>query len=364
MSYKYLQLEEYIKAQILASNFKKGERISSEAELAKQFDLSRQTVRSAIADLVNSGYLYTVQGKGTFVSAGKPGKKRTYLIGFVTGRFNSYNIFPKILSGINSYTINTGYNFLIGETQNSLEGEYKCLQNFLDKGIDALIVDPAKSGIPNPNIECYGEFVKREIPVIFYNSYPPNFDSSYVIADDCQGGYIAAKHLLDYGHRDICGIFKLDDVQGHARFNGFARAFREYGLPIPENNILWFSSEDYPTMWNPSDYNSALDNRIMDKLHTCTAMVAYNDYVTVRVIQLLQKCNIRFPEDFSIVSFDNTDLTSFSGVSITSIEHPSFAMGESLGALVIELLTNPSKIIKQILPVDIVAMESTRKSEK
>ena len=32
-----------------------------------RFGVSRITVRKAITDLVNEGYLYTVQGKGTFV---------------------------------------------------------------------------------------------------------------------------------------------------------------------------------------------------------------------------------------------------------------------------------------------------------
>ncbi len=361
MAYKYLQLEEYIKDRILTGNFKTGEKISSESELAKQFNLSRLTVRTAISNLVKSGLLYTVQGKGTYVAEGTSSKTKTQLIGFATMRFNDYSIFPKIIAGINSQTITEGYSLMISETQNTIEGEYSCLINFLEKGIDALIIDPCKSALPNPNLELYQEFAKREIPVVFYNGYRAELEYSYVIADDRQGGYLAAKHLLDYGHRKICAIFKMDDRQGHSRFHGFAQAYREYGLPVPEDNILWFSTEDYLSFWNGANGDSSkLDNLMMEKINKSTAMVAYNDYVTVKVLKLLVKYGVKCPDDFSIVSFDDTDLTSFSDVTITSILHPSLTMGEKLGAAILELFHQPSKIIRQIIPMNIVVRQSTK----
>jgi GntR family transcriptional regulator len=45
--------------------------IPSEHELCTQYDVSRITVRKALADLIHEGLLYTVQGKGTFVAARK-----------------------------------------------------------------------------------------------------------------------------------------------------------------------------------------------------------------------------------------------------------------------------------------------------
>jgi GntR family transcriptional regulator of arabinose operon len=361
MSYKYLQIEEYIKEQIFTGGFGKGEKISSEAELSKQFNVSRQTIRTAISNLVKSGLLYTVQGKGIFVADGRQGKAGTNLIGFATMRFSDYNIFPKIITGINSRTMLKGYSLVVGETQNTIEGEFCCLKGFLEKGVEALIVDPCKSVLPTPNLDIYKEFERRGIPVIFYNGYRADLDYSYVVADDQLGGYMAAKHLLDYGHRKISGIFKLDDIQAHKRFQGFAMAFREYGVPIPEEVIFWFSTEDYKYFWNDSNEESSrLDDLIMDKISDSTAMVAYNDYIAVKILKLLQKHKIKFPEEFSLVSFDDTDLTSFSSVAITSIKHPSMAMGEKLGESVLDLLTNTTKRIRQVLPTEIIIRESTK----
>ena len=56
---------------IKTEEWKKGQLIPSEKEFCEQFQVSRPTVRAAIAYLANQGYLVTVKGKGTFVSKPK-----------------------------------------------------------------------------------------------------------------------------------------------------------------------------------------------------------------------------------------------------------------------------------------------------
>lgn len=64
----YQQIFSYIKEYIENGIYEKGNIIPSEKELCNQFNTSRMTVRRAIDELVNDGFLYRVQGRGTFVS--------------------------------------------------------------------------------------------------------------------------------------------------------------------------------------------------------------------------------------------------------------------------------------------------------
>ncbi len=64
----YWQIKEIIHDQIISGELKPGDQLLSEPKLAAQYDVNRLTVRSAITELVNSGYLYRVHGHGTFVS--------------------------------------------------------------------------------------------------------------------------------------------------------------------------------------------------------------------------------------------------------------------------------------------------------
>ena len=63
----YYQLYKIILRDIKNGDIKEGESIPTEIELMSQFDISRATVRQAIMELVNEGYLNRMKGKGTYV---------------------------------------------------------------------------------------------------------------------------------------------------------------------------------------------------------------------------------------------------------------------------------------------------------
>ena len=64
----YTQLARSLADAILAGEFPEGDRLPTEAELAVQYRVGRQTVRRAYQDLVSEGLVYRVPGKGTFAT--------------------------------------------------------------------------------------------------------------------------------------------------------------------------------------------------------------------------------------------------------------------------------------------------------
>lgn len=67
----YQQLREIMREKIETGEWERGQLIPGENELCRMFDLSRGTVRQALAELVQDGLLERRQGKGTFVSGRK-----------------------------------------------------------------------------------------------------------------------------------------------------------------------------------------------------------------------------------------------------------------------------------------------------
>ncbi len=64
----YFQIMEQLKTQIKNGELKADALLPSEREYAEQFGISRMTVRQALSNLVNEGFLYRQKGRGTFVS--------------------------------------------------------------------------------------------------------------------------------------------------------------------------------------------------------------------------------------------------------------------------------------------------------
>jgi GntR family transcriptional regulator len=67
----YKVIESDIKTKINQGELKSGDLVPSENELKDQYNVSRMTVRQALNNLVNEGYLYRHKGKGTFISQRK-----------------------------------------------------------------------------------------------------------------------------------------------------------------------------------------------------------------------------------------------------------------------------------------------------
>ena len=78
----YIQLKNTLTAQITQGDYVAHQQLPSERELCEHFNVSRTTVRQAIADLMHEELVYSRAGKGTFVSELKISQQLRALTGF------------------------------------------------------------------------------------------------------------------------------------------------------------------------------------------------------------------------------------------------------------------------------------------
>ncbi|MFE8071821.1 GntR family transcriptional regulator [Marinobacteraceae bacterium S3BR75-40.1] len=78
----YVQIKEQLKQRILEGTYAPHDRLPSENELMRTFEVSRITVRQALRDLHSEGLVFSAQGKGTFVSKPKAVQDIRRLEGF------------------------------------------------------------------------------------------------------------------------------------------------------------------------------------------------------------------------------------------------------------------------------------------
>lgn len=352
---KYQMLKDYIIETIKSEQLNTGDKFFSENELSERFDISRHTIRQAVGELVNEGWLYRVQGKGTFVNRRPDQKHRgSKIIGVLSGCLDSCSSLP-IIKGIYDILSQNGYNMFLGYTYNSHEKERLCLENLLSQDISGLIVEPVKSALPNPNIDIYKKFGKLNIPTLFIHGCYRELDYSYIGEDDTEAGYAAARHLLSLGHEKISGIFKMDDIQGLLRFSGFQKAHIEAGLQVPDSNILWFETEDMDTKLGLNA--GYLENLISQ----CTAVVCYDDEVVLRVLDTLRYKGLKIPDDISIVSLDTSKILSASPIKFTKVLYPRESLGEKCGEAIISMIERTQDYYDEIIKPELIIMESTKK---
>jgi len=156
--------------------------------------------------------------------------QKTSTIGLVviglTGSFYSH-----ILEGVDGVAQATEYGILLACSYGYPDKERRIIQMLLDKRVDGLMVAPAD---PEENREFYEELLALQVPVVLIDRYIPGLPVDFVATNNELGGYLATRHLLQLGRRQIVFVSngsrerRATSVIG--RFAGYQRALAEYNI--------------------------------------------------------------------------------------------------------------------------------------
>ena len=334
---KYVQIVEELKGKVLSGQIQPGDKLPSENVLAAQYHVSRQTVRKAIAILENEGYVYAEHGRGTFCTELVRHRHESGNIAVVTTYLSDY-IFPRVIQGIDDVLTGAGYSIILKNTKNSRTREAECLQDLLNKGVDGAIIEPSKSQIFCRHMNLYEQLEKLHIPYVFIQGcFPQMSDKPHVLMNDCLGGYMITKYLIDRGHKDIVGVFKADDMQGQNRHKGYVKALQEAGMLYDPDKVVWFHTEDRRIHPYETVRSMVAEKKSMD------AVVCYNDQTAQQVIRALQEEGLRIPEDISVTGYDNSSLANREGLRLTTIDHPQEKLGAMAANLLLSMIKNDGR---------------------
>lgn len=143
------------------------------------------------------------------------------------------------------------------------------------------------------------EILAFQKPVVLLDRHYPNLQTLSVDLDDYGGGYTAAAHFVQNGHRNVgfAGpvMTKADVIMN--RLKGFQDGLRENGICLPEENIF-----SCPT---PYAFGLVEGKKIAKLANRPTAIFATMDTLAIGIMEGLKESGIRVPDDVSLIGFDN-----------------------------------------------------------
>ncbi len=339
---KSSRIQDHILGKILDGSLRVGDKIPSQVELADQFDVNKMTANKAVSVLVGKGYLERRPGgAGTYVI-----RTSTYPKGriLMVGPALRENVFyASMLTGAQQAAYKDGYQF-----------EYLGWPIGRDGHID---VDPQRiiaSGAAG--VLSFGP-ERPELPphlphICLAHPGPDHPECNYVVSDDFGGGYLAAKHLLEMGHRRI--IFAVEDGRYHHRLrcDGFARAIEECSDPQAHLH-LYKLAQSMPIL-------QALVHQLKGELSSYTALACNSDGLAIRIIERCATQGIEVPRDLSITGFGANNRLYHQ--HITSIDQHIVDCCFHAGSVLIELIEKKrTPPVHEILPVDLLEGDSVKR---
>lgn len=340
---KYKQIKSWLLKKIENGEFIPHQKIYSETELMQRFCVSRHTARLAISELVNEGWLYKEQGAGTFFDIRQKKEYQTYTknptnnIAIVTTYISDY-IFPSIIAGAESVFRKNGYDVTLFSTNNNQDIEREVLEKIINGNYAGAIIEPTQSASPHTNIPYYLELKLNNFPFVMINAYYDKLEPNYLVMDDEQTSYELTELLIQNGHQRIVGFFKIDDLQGVLRIKGFYKALKKNKITIKSDSIITFTTGEKNS--KPAE---SFERLLAQTENKPTAAVLYNDELAMCLLHIIRKHQLKIPEDFSFVSFDNSFLAEITEVKLTSASHPKQEMGIKAAEMVIHLLKSKTE---------------------
>ncbi|MDD3795100.1 MAG: LacI family DNA-binding transcriptional regulator [Lachnospiraceae bacterium] len=160
------------------------------------------------------------------------------------------------------------------------------------------------------------------IPVVFVERLADSRGFNQVCIDNSLGGYLAARHLIERGHRRIVYIGRgyLDNDSGSRRFQGFLRAIKEAENP-PEYLIKECSSPDV------SESYRAMQEADKE-LPGFTGVQTWYDGYAIGVLQYLYEKGLRVPDQVEVIGHDDT-YSSLLAPPVSSVQLPFEEMAKA-----------------------------------
>lgn len=311
--------------QIVLGAIAPGEKLPSENEMLKQYNVGRMTIRNALALLVNEGFLTKSQGRGTFCTGGKAAGKALN-IEVLLDMTDAYFI-PYYVHGISEVLSESNSNFLISDTKDSDEILCCLLENISVKGSSGVILQytgPKEDGPYSERLKRYLDLLlAKGLPVIILDGMVDNPRISCFTIDERDGGHRAAEHLAAFGHKK-CAVINLGTHRdSRLRSQGFMEGAGVFGMEPP----VEIKAAD---IWE-EELVKAVRSGV-------TGIFAYNDNAAIKSILTLRKEGYRIPEDVSVIGFDDTYLAAASDPPLTCLAHPKETIGRDAAHLLLSMI--------------------------
>ena len=200
-------------------------------------------------------------------------------------------------------------------------------------------------------LKSFEKMLDPRMAVVFGGDLGGSKKYPFVDVDNVKGGYLATKHLIDSGCKNIVtitGDLKLQS--GRDRLDGYEKAITAAGLKISDQLIIH------------GDYTQSkaeeLTRQLVKNKTKFDGVFAGNDLSAVGAINVLLQNGISVPGKVKVVGFDDSPIANKNQPSITTIRQPIRELGAQVAESLLAILDG-QEVEDKILDVKLIKRESS-----
>lgn len=255
--------------------------------------------------------------------------------------------FSEVARGVEDACREAGYNLVLCCSNWDKDQEKSCLETLIQNQVDGLIINPNSLS----NIKL---IEKTGIPVVFLSTRINDGYSTYVGVDNALGAQIATEHLIQCGYQRVAYIGGATrSYSNNERLNGYLAALKKNGIETI-NGLIMSGKFD-----NESGYE--LTKRLFKRQDPPDAVFAGNDMIALGVMEYAQERNLKIPEDFGIIGFDDMFASGLPQIQLSTMAIPKTFLGKkSLDILLDKINSDELGSMNYVIKPRLIIRKTTR----
>lgn len=349
----FAEVRDRLRADIRRRNMSVGDRMPTVSQLAKEYNVSRNTVIRAVTELVNEGVLESRRRVGITVRSisFRIGVKKKSLLAI--SKYGPVHVSKKMSDAIIESL--PGWRMFHTEISGAESNDY--CEEFLDEFINNNQYEVYLLNSVNSKLKRY--FQKRQLPCVVVGDLSEGIDLPNVAFDEYERYYQATSYLLQKGYPNIAFIqFARKNPGDYRRETAVCAAYSEAQCHDEIKKPVLLDVDD-------SDRQKAelvLDNFIREALFP-VGVVSGSDTATCWLLQKAHDIGIEIPGQLGIVTSGITDLPTHTYPQITSLKPDQTRLGFAVGGMLTRILAGygpePRHLIIPYHPPYIIERQTT-----
>jgi len=269
-------------------------------------------------------------------------QNKTNTIGII---FNDLSnpFYSEILSVIGERLNKTNYSMLISYSHYDTAQERANIISMLSKRVDGIIMSPIDD--KSENIELLN---KSNVEYVLIDCYPYFDNIGYAFSEHGKGATLATEYLITRGHEYILLMTGPPErcMAGHF-INGYTSALKKHNIKVNKDLIVHAQDLSIDSGYHTFKDILTGEGEINGHLDF-TAVVTISDLLAIGIYKVANELGFRIPDDYSIIGYDNIELTSVLTPPLTTIHQPRKRIGIESLAMLIHNIENEAKERKKL----------------
>lgn len=335
----YNKIEEYL-LEIIEKNKNTPDYIlPSENQLVLRLNVSRVSVRKALASLEEKGLIYKIRGKGTLIkqSMTSPLNRDAadpLLFGLIVPDFDT--TFPRrILEGVQRYCDENKIGLIHICSDGNSHAEENAIALVRRLHCNGVILMPTDQDNYNHGVL---DLAMGTYPTMLIDRTLFGLNLSCVSSDHFLIGYRATEYLLKK-HTDICMITLTTMVTAITeRINGFDSAMAEANMSVHKHRLTLQAYDDDRVIAYMADFFQSRPQ--------ITGIICNSGHLTLLLLKAMKRLNRQIGTDFELVLIDNNsrDAEFLLDVTIPTIEQDAVQIGYTAAEMLKRSLSAPETV--------------------